>query len=895
MDFVRQPTGFELMKDAVARQLPRSSNAASRSRAERFLRDGTIVSPRFGALPYEDGDVWADSTERARARYLHGFVFFADWHGTVLADSSVAGEYAEIALNMVRRWATLHGDGTLLPDVSHHDETTAQRLIQLTAFLLELDGFVPEDDFVWLFELARSTARLLASDGFHSTGNNHGMFQDLALLYFSVACDSIPEDERREYFETSTRRLHTYFSSAFTPDGVHIENTPTYHLMVSKHVHGVLEILAPIGHQHVEYYRSLLKHAAEYATHALMPNGMYPPISDTTQQLESAAAKQNIFESQEFAYAASAGKQGTPPHATTLVLPDSGYAIYRSAWGDPKATFAFFSAAYNANYHKHSDDLSLFLRSAGVDLLSEAGAYGYDYKNPLTKFAYSSYAHNCLVVDGISLPRTDKSRHLTTLEANEIREDGYTVTGRTERLTDTAHTRIVDIHDVAGVPEIDVTDTVVSQNQHDYELLWNLGPDVQPVVHGQGFELFHKGQKVMDLQFDADVATKTSLHTGESRPKYLGWRFPSFGNAVPAPVVRITFSGRGAQIRTRIRLANFNYLDRGLHNKSLAWNRTKDSVGLNYLSVPARTESGSGKLAVVFSAIHQPGDFTFNYKKSVDESGVHALYILDDFGDQGSYYLADHGDRSIFKSVQGLIGRELSRLGLTSADLITVGSSKGASAAIVHGIAAGAGRILAGAPQVKIGSFLRKPHPNMLRFIMGDTSDSSVAGLDRVIFEAIDDLSQDTRLSILVGEGDHHYRNHVLPLAEHAVERSKNLQLTVLPGLPHAEIGGVFRGFLSANIHQEILGSGEEALPYVLQSSQASPGALSLQVHLPTNSEIACRLYRGSNLVARTPYSDDANPVWEGLSPGRYRVRLFPRSTKDDIVRPFTTKWCAVT
>src|SRR5687768_6364086 len=104
MEFVRQPTRFELMKDAVARQLPRSSNIASRSRAERFLRDGTIVSSRFGALPYEDGNVWADSTERARARYLHGFVFFADWHGTVLADSSVAGEYAEIALSMVRRW-----------------------------------------------------------------------------------------------------------------------------------------------------------------------------------------------------------------------------------------------------------------------------------------------------------------------------------------------------------------------------------------------------------------------------------------------------------------------------------------------------------------------------------------------------------------------------------------------------------------------------------------------------------------------------------------------------------------------------------------------------------------------------------------------------------------------
>ena len=67
--------------------------------------------------------------------------------------------------------------------------------------------------------------------------------------------------------------------------------------MVSKNVHGVLEILSKTRHPHAEYYRSLLAGAAQYATHALMPNGMYPPVSDTTQQVETNAARQNIFES----------------------------------------------------------------------------------------------------------------------------------------------------------------------------------------------------------------------------------------------------------------------------------------------------------------------------------------------------------------------------------------------------------------------------------------------------------------------------------------------------------------------------------------------------------------------------------------------------------------------
>ena len=885
------PTEFELMREAVLLQLPRTSDKVARSRAEKFFEGGEIISPRFGNLAYDDGGIWADATKRAQARYVHGFLFFSDWHGTVLSDDAEAPRFAAFALKVVRAWASTYADATILPAASHHDETTAQRLIQLTALTLRLKELVPEDDYTWLTELAVSTARLLATDDFHATGNNHGMFQDLALLYFSVLCDFVPADERESFFSTATTRLHSYFSSSFTADGVHVENTPTYHLMVSKNVHGVLEILSKTRHPHAEYYRSLLAGAAQYATHALMPNGMYPPVSDTTQQVETNAARQNIFESSEFAFAASAGKVGSEPRQRTLVLPDSGYAIYRSAWGDPNATFAFFSAAYNANYHKHSDELSLFLRSGGIDLLSEAGPYGYDYKDPLTKYGYSSYAHNCLVVDGVSLPRTDDSAALTTLTAQEVRADGFRVTGRTARLKDTTHSRTVEIHERDDVPYLDVLDTIESPDRHAYELLWNLGTDVDVVLHGQGFELFHDGRKVMDLQFEASVPTRVTLHKGETRPRPLGWRFPRFGEAVPAPVVKISFLGAGAEIRTRIRFADFNYLDRGLAVEANGWRRSRGAVGLNYLSKPASSDLGNGKLAVVFTAIHQPGDFTFNYKKSVEESGVHALYILDDFGDQGSYYLADHGDRSIFAATQALISEELKRLGLGAADLITAGSSKGGSAAILHGIAAGAGHIIAGAPQVKIGSFLRDPHPNMLGFILGDTSEESVQALDKVVFDALSDMPDTTRLSILVGEADHHYKNHVLPLKAQAESLRKKLDLTVLPGLPHAEIGPVYRQFLTSNIRQAISGEGEEAVPFLFRRSGASPGGLHLDVTLPLGWELATRLFSGAETVARTPYSPEGNLLWKDLPAGRYRSRVYLKNPQQDPVRAFTTPW----
>lgn len=888
------PINFEAMKDTVLLQLPLNGNTAGRMRAERFLREQIIVSPRFGDLPYDDGKIWADATQRTRARFAHGFLFFSDWHSSVFLDPAVAPAYADAALSIVRCWNRTYGDSTLLPAVSHHDETTAQRLIQLTCLLLRLEELLPDEDFRELYSLALETARTLASDSFHSGGNNHGMFQDLALLQFAVMCDLIGPDERLGFFSTATARLYDYFSTSFTADGVHVENTPTYHLMVAKHVHGVLEILSKIGHEHAGYYGSLLSKAAEYATHALMPNGMYPPISDTTQQPESSAARQNIFGSQEFVYAASAGKEGVPPTARTLVLPDSGYAIYRSSWIDPDATFAFFSAAYNADYHKHSDDLSFFLRSKGVDLLSEAGAYGYDYKDPLTKYAYSSFAHNCLIVDGTSLPRTDALRHLTTLEEHERRTDGYHVTGTTKRLKDTTHSREVEIREISGIPEIDIVDSIQSIGEHAYELLWNLGPEVEAVVHGQGFELFHEDRKVMDLYFEADVATTVSVHRGETKPKYLGWRFPKFGTAVAATAVRIQFKGSRATVKTRIRVKDFTYVDRGLSDKTSGWRRAEFGTGLNYLAVPAQSAAGAKKLAVVFTAIHQPGDFTFNYKNSLDPTGINALYILDDFGDQGAYYLANQGDRSIFNSVQALIRSELDRLGLEAEDLITAGSSKGGSAAILHGTAAGAGRIIVGAPQVRIGTFLQGPHPNILRFIAGSTSEDAVEALDKVVFDAVDTMGENTRLAVLVGEEDHHYRYHVLPLRDYAEARGIGIDVTVLPGLPHSEIGGEYRRFLTANIENELAGTAGEPLDYDYADAQVTDGVLSVTVRARADCQMAFSLFQDAELLAKVPYGAATSARWADLAPGRYRVRVYYRNLQDGTAHAFTSNWLDV-
>ncbi|MHA7142670.1 heparinase II/III family protein [Arthrobacter sp. Sr33] len=549
---------LQSVRAVVAGQLPAASNSAARDRANRFLDSRVIASASFKEIPFKDGAVWSTSTSRSQQRYIHGLLFLVDWYKTVLTDESTRSSGVVAAWEIVESWSVSNKDKSASPSMAYHDETTAQRLINLVSLSPYIDELLPVRTSA-LSALMGSTADLLSTDDFHATGNNHGMFQDLALLYWATLRAADDDPRGAAYFAKAMARLRAYFGDCFTTEGVHVENTPTYHLMVARQVDNVRKIAEAAGHPDALYYGALLKHAEKYATHALMPNATYPPISDTQQINVGQSGMDRVFTGSEFAYAISQGADGVKPTDRTLILPSSGYAIYRSQWGDPKATFAFFSAAYNADYHKHSDDLSLFLSSGGIELLSESGPYSYDYANPFSRYAYSQFAHNSLVVDGQSLPRTDGHRGKVSLDVLERRIDGFKVIGKNARHNDVVHERELDISEASGIPRFLLTDTISSSSDHEYQLLWNLGTEVSVVLHSQGFELFHGEIKVLDLVVSGNVATRQILHEGRMKPRPLGWRFPRFGEAVPAKVVAISFKGRNAQIKTDIRLADFSY------------------------------------------------------------------------------------------------------------------------------------------------------------------------------------------------------------------------------------------------------------------------------------------------------------------------------------------------
>ncbi|GAA3307004.1 heparinase II/III domain-containing protein [Glutamicibacter nicotianae] len=890
---INNPEALFLITD----ELVVSSIAKTEDRIREFFNGNRMEIPSsYGPVKNNPEILWGSELDRTRGRYFHGMLFMHGWADYIIKNIDYSA-YKEAA-KLIFSWRKLNPVVELgASSMAYHDETTAQRLNTIMSIILAGVKLNDKDSLQELKKIALETSDLLASTEFHAGLNNHGMFQDISLRNYAVIARWDNDQKRSDKLSIALDRLEEYFIHAFTDEGVHIENTPTYHVLVSRNLHSHLKILAALEIES-ETLIELYKDAANYATYITMPNGKFPPISDTT--VGARTSNQRIFD-EYFLYASSAGKLGKVPDQNSALFRKSGYAIYRSDWASVDATYLLFQAAYNDNYHKHSDDLSLILYSAGQEIITESGPFSYNYADPYSRYAYSQFSHNSIVVDGRSIPRTDDKKSSVLITESQVTESKFEVTGVTGRLRGVGHTRTVKVTGPVRQETITVIDYLDSDESHNYEQFWHLAPGLEAVIHGNGFEVFKGSDKILDAFIETDFPIKISKKIGQTKPTVAGWSFPKFGNKVPSETICVTFNASSnAELKTRFELNSFSYVNRELHSKSsLHWQVASSARRLNYLEIKPKYPNEEYPLVFVFSAMAPVGNFSFNYKNTLDNSNAHVFYILDDFGDQGSYYLQEKGDLSIFQTVQDFIHNRIKNLAKTGQSIIFAGSSKGGTAAIIHGLRVPNSKIIVGAPQTKIGSFLKKPHPNVLRYMTGGETQAHVAQLDSLMYSPEFTTSRNSEISIIVGKSDHHYKNHVLPWVEYATSRGIEVELISLDGTPHSEIGKPYRRMLL----DKVLGLSESGSqiesPIELWTEPKSVVAwfdrVSKRLFASTaafgNTESSFRLYRNESLIDSVKYQEDNFSSWAGLPSGRYRVRGFIRSFPDKKVSAETSDW----
>lgn len=410
---------------------------------------------------------------------------------------------------------------------------------------------------------------------------------------------------------------------------------------------------------------------------------------------------------------------------------------------------------------------------------------------------------------------------------------------------------------------------------------WMMPADSWVEVHGHSLALFDSGHvQVAEALIEASGPVIV-------RESECGTR----------PSVVITSSGKSCRIDMLVKYGDFQLVDRGVSAASSKWARWHEGERVvTYLLEEPKTLEGRSRLVVVFSAIGAEYDFTYNYRSSLSNLDTYRLYVLDDFGKRGSYYFADHRDESIYRSVQLFLRHIFSSLGVAETETTFAGSSKGGTAALIHGLPLGVRNIVVGAPQFKPGTYLKANAPEILEFIAGGSNESARKWLDEAAFKAMRARPSWSRVRVIVGKTDHHYEAHAVPLEAALRECGIDVSLMVMQGVNHQEIGRPFSAYLRHHLRRSITQQNvpvSSLLPYELSWQLGGEGNIAvLRLWIPVGEAVAIRVYARGKIVESFAYSDTevyavAN---HQSSPMRFRVYRRSLSTKRRL-GVFTTHW----
>jgi pimeloyl-ACP methyl ester carboxylesterase len=230
---------------------------------------------------------------------------------------------------------------------------------------------------------------------------------------------------------------------------------------------------------------------------------------------------------------------------------------------------------------------------------------------------------------------------------------------------------------------------------------------------------------------------------------------------------------------------------------------------IRYLLHPATQRPDT--LVVAFAGAHQPGEAAhYHWHRVLAGLPCHRMFLLDDHGcpspEPGpSWYLGAKGS-GVAGAVHALIQRTAAELGVEPERTLTAGTSMGGWAALYFGARVGAGHVIAGEPQTRLGDYLCGPafHP-IAEHVAGGSSRRERRRLDGLLFDAVRAAPAPPHVHVCCGRESSHYERHVLPLLALLTELGAQSELELGDYSDHEGIASHFPVFLRRCL-DEVLG-----------------------------------------------------------------------------------------
>ncbi|MDX1751274.1 MAG: heparinase II/III family protein [Methylophaga sp.] len=290
--------------------------------------------------------------------------------------------YLSLCLDAIHGWIKNAKQNKESPLV-WHDHASAFRARNITNWLLFCDTAG-----LWLKEESRIDpfANLiiehldwLQEDKHYSKHTNHGFDQAMIALTISLM---FARDDFELYRQCNRARLKDEVTFAFTDEGVHKENSPGYQKMMLGRLKQ-LRTLSPLGEQEISQMGELyIEKAEDFLKAITLPNGLLPSIGDTKENDTGLLPENNTLEKLRI-----------------YDYSKSGYVIFRGIDGCGKEFFVLLKNCHFSNYHRHDDDLMLYVYYDGKIVFGDGGLLSHNEKDPQRVFLRSPFAHSVLYID----------------------------------------------------------------------------------------------------------------------------------------------------------------------------------------------------------------------------------------------------------------------------------------------------------------------------------------------------------------------------------------------------------------------------------------------------------------------------------------------------------------
>jgi len=405
-----------------------------------------------------------------------------------------------------------------------YDHGTAERLIVLVQMWFL--GVKHQFDARFMGRLLYTIylhAQLMASAAFYASHqnykyHNHAIFQDLALLFVSLA---IPEFTASNYwFSLAVERLRDQLDHLIVSDNefaVFVENSTGYHNGVLTIVGLVTRLLqyAEIQDERIHLYEKM-KNFTEMIRYP--GSNRMPSTGDTFRKANSIDAKKTVkkVNTQKF-----------------FLLKKAGYAVAKGVHNEIPFQFTMLATSLSKT-HKHCDNLSFTLFFDGIEWLIDPSFYSHQYNDVLPNYLRGPSAHNALIVEGLDYSIEPGLAEIFT--TRNIEQNKFEVYGVHRSYGEVQVNRfVIGMFNSLYIQFVDKVSTAI--NDKKIYLLLHCGEQVNASVSGNKLTLTSElSEYALCIQLPSD---KCDVFQGVNNNDLVcGWAGAGFQEAAPISTVR---------------------------------------------------------------------------------------------------------------------------------------------------------------------------------------------------------------------------------------------------------------------------------------------------------------------------------------------------------------------